>query len=478
MKDYWTRYSSSYIDALLYMLQDTEYKLGNYFEWFNRTNDFTAVMKRRTLTLTRKVKLLRLTLWVMWLVLVLAATALVIIGAVQQSYVFGLIALVVLILLPYILAIGITIPLFLGWLIIQRPKEKRMIAKAQGILAKHKAVKIAVVGSYGKTTVKEILSTVLSEGKKVAATPGNMNTPIGISRFANKLSGDEEVLIVEFGEEKVGDVKELAQLSSPTMAVMTGINESHLTSFKTIENTINTIFEISEYLGDAPVYKNGENLFVKDRAENDPYLYSRDGVNGWKVSHVSTSLESGTRFTAKKGDVTIHASTQLIGLHTVGPSVAAIAIANELGLTSEQIEKGLQDVEPFEHRMQPRKIHGAWVIDDTYNGNSDGVTAGLALLKEADAKRRIYVTPGLVEQGDQTQAVHESIGRQIAQSADVAVLMNNSVTAYIVAGLHENHFEGETILIDDPLDFYTNLDQFVAGGDVVLMQNDWTDNYR
>ena len=478
MKKYWTRYSSIYIDTLLYMLQDTEYRLGRYFEWYQRTDDFTAVMKRRTLTLTRKVKLLRVALWVMWAILILAAAILVGIGAVNQSYVFGLIALGILVFLPFILAYGIAIPLFFGWLFIQRPKEKALISKGREILAAHKAIKIAVVGSYGKTTVKEILLAVLSEGKKVAATPGNMNTPIGISRFAKKLTGDEEVLIIEFGEENVGDVKMLAELSSPAMAVMTGINEAHLVSFKTIDNTINTIFEIVEYLGDNPVYKNGENQFIQTRIDKDAYEYSRSGAHGWKVTGAKTSLETGTRFVAKKGTKSIEVSTQLIGLHMIGPIVAAIAIAEELGLSVDEIKKGLKNVTPFEHRMQPRKLHGAWVIDDTYNGNSDGVAAGLELLKVADAKRRIYVTPGLVEQGNKTQSVHESIGRQIAVSADVAVLMNNSVTEYIVAGLEEKGFKGDLLIIDDPLDFYTNLDQFVASGDVVLMQNDWTDNYR
>jgi len=118
------------------------------------------------------------------------------------------------------------------------------------------------------------------------------------------------------------------------------------------------------------------------------------------------------------------------------------------------------------------------LIDDTYNGNSDGVKAGLAFLKEQKAKRRIYVTPGLVEQGDKTQEVHEKIGEHIAESADVVVLMNNSVTGYIMNGLDRKKFQGQLIIEDDPLFFYTNLDQFVAAGDVVLMQNDWTDNYR
>jgi len=478
MRDYFTRYSSHYIDAILYMLQDTEYRLRSYFGWFNRTKNFDTVMKRRKLTLTRKVKLLRLALWSLWVVVLVVVAALETISYKQQAFLPALIGLLLLVLLPYILAYAVTIPLFLGWLIIQRPKEKAMITQARKTLADHAAVKIAVVGSYGKTTVKEMLSVVLGETKKVAATPGNMNTPIGISRFAKKLKGDEEVLIIEFGEEKVGDVKMLAELSSPTMAVMTGINESHLSSFKTMENTVATIFEIRDYLGEKPVYKNGESQYVVDATEDDEYIYDRRGVNGWKVTSAKTSLEGGTEFTAKKAGKIVTAKTSLIGLHTVGPTVAAISIADELGLTIKEIEAGLEKVIPFEHRMQPRHLHGAWVIDDTYNGNSDGVTAGLALLKDSKAKRRIYVTPGLVEQGEMTQQVHEEIGRQIADSADVAVLMDNSVTEYIVAGLEENKFDGDLLIVDDPLDFYTNLDQFVAKGDVVLMQNDWTDNYR
>jgi UDP-N-acetylmuramyl pentapeptide synthase len=127
--------------------------------------------------------------------------------------------------------------------------------------------------------------------------------------------------------------------------------------------------------------------------------------------------------------------------------------------------------------MEPKKLHGAWVIDDTYNGNSDGVKAGLELLKNSKAKRRIYVTPGLVEQGGKTKQVHEAIGRQAAESADMVVLMKNSVTDFIVSGLEKAKFKGEILTIDDPLEFYTNLEHFVAAGDVVLMQNDWTDNY-
>ncbi|CAN5396362.1 hypothetical protein BH10PAT4_BH10PAT4_5260 [soil metagenome] len=477
-KYYWTRYTAMYPTTLLYMLQDSEYSLSVYLSWFNRTADFRHVIKRRTLDLTPKIKLLRIGLWTIWLIAEAIVAACVYIGFVTQTALWGFIGIGVVIVLPFLLAYGIIIPLAIGRILIQKPREKAIIAAARSIFKGHKGVKIAVVGSYGKTTAKEILATVLAEGLDVAATPGNMNTPIGLSRFARKLTGKEEVLILELGEGKVGDIKELSELTQPTMGIITGINESHLKSFKTMERTISTIFELVDYVDHtAHVYKNKENDVVQTQMKsNDQYGYSKNGVDGWAISNLETTLH-GTRFTIKKDKKTIHANTKLIGEHTVGVTSAAIAIADSLGLTVKQIETGLSKITPFEHRMDPRQLHGAWIIDDTYNGNSDGVKAGLQLLKQSNAKRRIYVTPGLVEQGSLTKDVHELIGKQAAKSADIVVLMRNSVTDYIVTGLDEGKFEGKLMIIDDPLEFYTNLEHFVAAGDVVLMQNDWTDNY-
>lgn len=180
----------------------------------------------------------------------------------------------------------------------------------------------------------------------------------------------------------------------------------------------------------------------------------------------------------KKGSDVLEIQTGLIGEHTIGVTSAVAALAHELGVTKKQIEAGMRRVLPFEHRMDPRPLHGAWIIDDTYNGNSLGVAAGLAFLKSSGTKRRVYVTPGLVETGSAAQAVHEEIGKQIAVSADVVVLMKNSVTEFIKTGLTKKKFAGTLIEVDDPLEFYTNLEHFVAMGDIVLMQNDWTDNYQ
>jgi len=477
MRHYVSRYFLSYPRVLLYMLQDTEYKLVPYLAWVHRTDDFRLVIKRRKLVLTKKVQLLLATLRLISFALFIAVTVAIIYGIATQNgwWIAG--GVVLALVAPFILSHGLLLPLSIGYVLIQKPQERRIIRKARKVLNEHQGVRIVVAGSYGKTTAKETLLSVIGAGMKTAATPGNMNTAIGISRFAMKLKGDEEVLIFELGEEREDDIRPLAELAQPDIALVTGINESHLANFKSLNRTAATILAVADFVKPEDLYLNGESSLVRKYKQPGGQLFSQKGVGGWKVTNASTAI-TGTKFTLTKGEQKIRASTGLIGLHTIGVTVAAAVIATKLGVSIKKIEEGLKNVKAFEHRMEPRLFHGAWLIDDTYNGNSDGVKAGLAFLKEQKAKRRIYVTPGLVEQGDKTQEVHEKIGEHIAESADVVVLMNNSVTGYIMNGLDRKKFQGQLIIEDDPLFFYTNLDQFVAAGDVVLMQNDWTDNYR
>jgi UDP-N-acetylmuramoyl-tripeptide--D-alanyl-D-alanine ligase len=168
----------------------------------------------------------------------------------------------------------------------------------------------------------------------------------------------------------------------------------------------------------------------------------------------------------------------LVGRHLIGPLAFVAAFAMQQGLSKEQVEAGIARTRPFEHRMQPYPLQGAWIIDDTYNGNIEGIRVGTSLLKELPAKRKIYITPGLVDQGAETATIHQAMGRYIADAKpDIVVLMQHSVTPFIRQGLEAAGYSGKVLVEDDPLQFYTNLNLFVAAGDLVLMQNDWPDNY-
>lgn len=477
MKYYWTRFYLSYSQTIVYMLQGSDYRPKQYLAWLHRSADFRQVAKRRQLDFTNKARLLLGISWSILLATYLLVVVLLVQSLVLDSRLMAILAFGLCAVSPLVVAYVIIIPIYIGHVTVQAPRQRRVIEAARQIIAQHPALKIAIAGSYGKTTAKEIFATVLGDAKRVASTPGNMNTMIGISRFARSLDGHEDILIFELGEEKVGDVRQLCELTQPDIGVITGINEAHLSSFGTLDKTVSTIFELADYLGNKPLYKNKESSLVASKIKSsDKLAFDRNGTAGWRVSKVKTDI-TGMTFDIKSGHKTITAVTGLLGQHNIGVMAAAVAVADSVGLTKTQIGVAIKKTVPFEHRMQPRRLHGAWVIDDTYNGNSQGVQAGLLLLKDLVAKRRIYVTPGLVEQGDKSRQVHQKIGRQIAEVADVVVLMQNSVTDYISAGLKDAGFSGRLLVVDNPLEFYTNLEHFVAAGDVVLMQNDWTDNY-
>ena len=482
MKNVWRNVWSLYGIAptstlLVYMLQNVEYRPQPFLRWFWRTQDFSRIMYRRTLDLTRIARVLRILVGlgmaaqlVLGLLLVYAGIQ----GQLPEVVFYGLAVMVSYpVVGAHVLAIGIAC----GQVLFIRPREARQAITAQQIFHNHPGLRIAIAGSYGKTTMKELLLTVLSEGKKVAATPANMNVISSHARFARSLSGDQEIVIVEFGEGRPGDVALFSRVVQPTHAVITGLAPAHLDQYKTLEAAGKDIFSLASYVPAGQVYVNAEPDAVHDFLRPDFRIYSRTTTLGWHVQKVETGVD-GTTFELVKGKRRLKLKSGLTGLHTVGPLAFVAAFSLQLGLTEAQVAKGVAKTKPFEHRMQPYAIGGATVIDDTYNGNLEGIRAGTELLATLKAKRKIYVTPGLVDQGKETAAIHREVGALAAAAKpDVVVLMQNSVTKHIQAGLHGAGYGGEIIVQDDPLHFYTNLDSFVASGDVVLMQNDWTDNY-
>jgi UDP-N-acetylmuramoyl-tripeptide--D-alanyl-D-alanine ligase len=470
-------YKPSYISSLVYMLQSTEYRALPYLKWYWRTSRFDLVAKRRKLDRTLVAR-------VLWLALAFGMLAQIVLGAwfirdwylndTSGSLQFG----VALILsYPVLWAHLVVLPLALGRWFIIKPKEMRRISQSKKIFGEHTGVIIAVAGSYGKTTMKELLLTVLSEGKNVAATPANRNVATSHAAFARKLKGDEDILVIEYGEGRPGDVKRFSRTTQPDIGVITGLAPAHLDQYKSLERAGKDIFALADFLHDQNVYVNGESESAKLMARPAHELYSASGVAGWKISDITVTLQ-GTSFKMTKDKTTLDITSGLIGRHLVGPLATVAAIAKELGLTKKQIEAGMAKTKPFEHRMEYRDMHGAAVLDDTYNGNIDGMKAGLQLLKELPATRKLYITPGLVDQGSETKRIHHELGEAIARAKpDIVVLMQNSVTNFIVGGIQAEGFKGELRVEFDPLQFYTNLDVFVAAGDLILMQNDWTDNY-
>ncbi|OHA94247.1 MAG: hypothetical protein A3A96_01785 [Candidatus Zambryskibacteria bacterium RIFCSPLOWO2_01_FULL_39_39] len=491
MKKFLSKYSLKYPRSLVYMLQASEYNIVEFLDWFRRVKDFAKVEERKTLVKTIKASLLYAIAWNLFILsFAIAIASLWFFEGVRSLLVF----LVIFLFAPYLTLYLLSLCTFL-LNSVQRPIERIIINKAKEKLQNHKALKIGIAGSFGKTTMKEIIKTVLEGSKNVAATPDNKNTPLGIARFVESLDGDEEILIFEMGEYYEGDIKKLCEIISPDIGVITGVNEAHLDKFKNIERTAKTIFELADFLSKkegTKVYVNKESRSASESAahiknENKPFpkviYYGHGGIEegggNWKVEGAETNL-SGTSFILKNNkEEGVVVRSKLLGLHQIGPLAVASHIAQSLGIKLEKIELGLKNTKPFKHRMEPREdAGGVLVIDDSYNGNPDGVKVAIEFLKEIKDKRRFFITPGLVEMGRKTEEVHREIGKELANTGiEKVVLIRNSVTPFIEAGLKENNFKGEVIWFESSLECFSSLPKRTINNDLLLYQNDWPDNY-
>lgn len=452
------------------MLQSVEYNIKEYLKWLRRVENFGHVEKRKSLVINRKTRAILAFTWL--LIIVLIAAWLV------ASYYIGLWFLILVPVTPILSAVFLIVPIWLSKVLIQKPIEHRKTKRAKKKLQSHPAIRIAIAGSYGKTSMRNILYTILSEGKKVATQEHNYNTFIGISDFIAKLSGDEEVLIFELGEYHIGDIRKMCEIIKPDIGIITGVNEAHLVNFKSITETKKEIFTLADFVQGNKLYMNAENKICAEAKIANAILYNIKMVDGWTISNSESDLE-GTRFAMNNSQAEIRANSKLLGLHQIGPLAVSAEIASKLGLSVEQIKIGISKTRAFEHRLEPR-INSAGVItlDDSYNGNPDGVSAVIDFLASLVGHRRFYMTPGLVELGSSSEAVHREIGKKLTKSGiENVILINNSVTPDIEFGLREHKYTGKVTKFDDALTAFRSLEHITTIGDVVLMQNDWPDQY-
>lgn len=350
---------------------------------------------------------------------------------------------------------------------------------------------IGIAGSFGKTTFKEMLAAILSQKYTVVKTPENINTPLGIARLIQeKVNDTTQILIAEMGEYYPGDIKAICELVPPDIAVITGINEAHLEKMGSMNMTIATIFEAAQYAKEnATIIMNADSEHIKDHYKRYVthrnvlfYTKNMNELSDYSVKNCKVHEDaSGTSFTINHNEKSIGKfKTPILGSYIAGDTVGCIQIAQLLDLPDDAIRKGVEALKPIPHRLKPilNRNTNILVIDDSYNGNPDGVEEALRTLSAFTSRRKVYVTPGLVEGGKRAEEIHYTIGKRLSDVVDIVVLIKNSVTLYIEKGLRENGFKEENIIwFPNAPEAHRSLTNILKSGDVVLFQNDWPDNY-
>lgn len=346
---------------------------------------------------------------------------------------------------------------------------------------------VGITGSYGKTSTKFFTAVILSEKYKVLNTPDSYNTPMGISKVINNdLTDDYEIFIAELGATKVGDIREVAMLTNPRIGILTSIGPCHLETFKSIDNIMRTKYELIECLpNDGIAIFNYDNEHVKklaDKTFKEKILY---GIKNAKQADVYArdivAGSTGSKFTLCIKDTgTIECETRLLGEHNILNILAGAATAKALGLSLDEIRTGIANIEAVEHRLQlidPGT--GVIVIDDAFNSNPDGAKAALNVLASFEDKRKIIVTPGMIELGEHEEKENEIFGENIASVCDIAILVGKKQTAPIQKGIQNKGFNEENLYVVNSLDEATQvLEKVTRINDVVLFENDLPDTYN
>lgn len=341
-------------------------------------------------------------------------------------------------------------------------------------------IKIGITGSYGKTSTKYILNTILSQKYKVCMSPHSFNTLSGLCKVVNNyLNIDDEVLIAEMGARNVGDIKQLCDLINPKFGMITGAGSQHLLSFKTQENILKTKFELIESLPqDGVAIFNGDDNGAKE-------LYDRCNLPQKKLVGASSEIsakninynQDGTTFDLIIDNEILEVKTQLIGPHNVQNILLCVQMAKILGLSNKQILKGINSLKPIPHRLEIVKTPTNIILDDSYNASEEGSKIALEVLAKMPG-RKLVVTPGLVELGPKEKQANIEFGQRIAKVADYVIIVNKTNFESIKKGLEDEKFSEENIVQAETLEIAKGvLKEILEQGDSVLFENDLPDNY-
>lgn len=450
--------------GLVYILQKENYDTRRFLRFAYSHFKWWRLEKRQRIVWTAKAKLIYILTWIILLIIILSFFL-------KTSSLIGLTSIfAVFMSLPIIISVSLLILYpFDSYL----KYKKKTIAKK--IIKNSDLIVIGITGSYGKTSAKEILSKILEKKFKIIKTPENVNTDIGVANFIIKnknIINKNDIFVVEMGAYKRYDIKKICSIVNPKYSILTGINEAHLDRFGSLENTIKTKFELPENTQRMSVLnfedKNIRGNYQKFKINNF-CIIDNGNISNIKIEPDFKGLSFGIN--------NVEFSTCLLGLHNIILINLCAKIAEELGIGLKDISDRVKEINHTPHRLSPiyNSKTNINILDDSYNGNVDGIKSGLDTLSRAHG-RKVVLTPGLVELGKKSKEIHSKIGKWYTEYVDLVLLIDNKHSKYIAESLDKYDFKNY-IIYKNTQEAHDALAEVLKPGDTILFQNDLTDNY-
>lgn len=332
---------------------------------------------------------------------------------------------------------------------------------------------VAITGSVGKTSTKDMIASVVNTKFKTLKTEGNNNNNIGLPFTILRLK-DHEAMVVEMGMNHFGEISLLTDIAKPTLAVITNIGTSHIGNLGSRENILKAKLEILEGMKIPRVIINNDNDLLHNWYEQnkDKLEIHTIGIeNNSELMAKEIELgEESSKFKAISDEGETEIQVPVAGTHFVYNALCAMEVGIVLGISTNQIQDGIAKFELTKKRMDIRKLeNGAIIINDAYNASYESMKASIEFLTNHTGTRKIAVLGDMFELGEYSEELHRNVGKEVANHNIDVLICAGENSKYIIEEAQKNK-KIETFYFHNNEEIVEKLTQELRNGDVVLVK--------
>ena len=317
---------------------------------------------------------------------------------------------------------------------------------------------VAITGSVGKTSTKDIVASVVSQKYNVLKTQGNMNNHIGLPMTILGLK-EHTAMVVEMGMNHSGEISVLTNIAKPTVAVITNVGTAHIGNLGSRENILKAKLEILEGLSsEGKLIINNDNdmlhnWYIDNKEKYNIVTYGIENESHQMATNITYS-ENRSKFTLKNKDTNEQIDVPVGGEVFVYNSLAAICVGKELGISVEKIKEGIAKFKLTKMRLDVQKSNkGYTIINDCYNANYDSMKSALEYLKNTNAKRKIAVLGDMLELGEYSKQLHHKVGEEVVKNKiDILIAVGNEAEEIadvaMKSGIEVYHFNNNNEAVE------------------------------
>lgn len=332
---------------------------------------------------------------------------------------------------------------------------------------------IAITGSVGKTSTKDIVYEVVNKKYKAIKTEGNLNNHIGLPLTILRLK-DEEALVVEMGMNHLKEISVLSNIAKPTIAIITNIGTAHIGNLGSRENILKAKLEILEGLSEnGTIIINNDNDLLHESFLNlkNKYKVTTIGINN-ESDIMATSIEEepfNSKFIIKNNKIEVNVG----GIPFIYNSLIAYATGEILKIEEEKIKEAIYNFKLSSHRLEKiTNSKGVTIIDDTYNANVDSMISAINILGKVKNKRKIALLADMLELGEYSEELHRKVGETVAKNKiDILITVGILSNKYIKEEALKNNFDINKIYsFNSYKETYDLLEELLTVNDIILLK--------